>query len=82
MFGFLIFITVKRNSLYNSLYTLTETSLKHLCSTRDLRPHVFLSLPPAPTPTHRLILWSVKTRQAHSPARAFKTSSRGRPVPS
>ena len=31
-FGFLIFIIVERNFLYNSLYILTERSLKHLCS--------------------------------------------------
>ena len=30
----------------------------------------------------QLILWSVETRQAYSPAWAFKTSSRGHPVPS
>ena len=42
--GFLIFIIVERNSLYNSLYILTERSLKHPCSTRGLGPHVFLSL--------------------------------------
>ena len=45
-FGFLIFIIVERNSLYNSLYTLTERSLKHRCSTRGLGPRVFLSLSP------------------------------------
>ena len=33
-FGFLIFIIVKRNFLYNSLYILTERSLKHFCSIR------------------------------------------------
>ena len=44
MFGFLIFIIVERNSLYNSLCILTERSLKHPCSTRGLGPHVFLSL--------------------------------------
>ena len=31
-FGFLIYIIVERNSLYNSLYLLPERSLKHLCS--------------------------------------------------
>ena len=41
---FLIFIVVERNSLYNSLYILTERSLKHPCSTRGLGPRVFLSL--------------------------------------
>ena len=42
-FGFLIFIIVERNFLYNSLYILTERSLKHLCSIRDWVP-VSLSL--------------------------------------
>ena len=42
MFGFLIFITVERNFLNNSLYVLTERSLKHLCSIRVWVP-VFLS---------------------------------------
>ena len=37
-FGFLIFIIVKRNSLYNSLYILTERSLKHPCSIRAWAP--------------------------------------------
>ena len=50
-YGFLIFIIVERNSLYNSLYILTERLLKHPCSTRDLGSHVSLSLslflPPA-----------------------------------
>ena len=79
-FGFLIFIIVKRNSLYNSLYILTERSLKHPCSTRDLGYRVSLSLSLAPSLW--LILWSVETRWGHSLARAFKTSSRGCPVPS
>ena len=43
-FGFLIFIIVKRKSLYNNLYILTERSLKHPSSTRGLGPRVFLSL--------------------------------------
>ena len=43
-FGFLIFIIVKRNFLYHSLYILTEKSLKHLCSIRVWVPvSVFLS---------------------------------------
>ena len=40
-FRFLIFITVKRNSLYNSLHILTESSLKHLCSIRAWVPVSF-----------------------------------------
>ena len=81
--GFLIFIIVERNSLYNSLYILTERSLKHPCSTRDLGPHVSLSLSfsLSLSLSLRLILWSVETHRAHSPARAFKTSSRGCPAP-
>ena len=62
-FGFLIFIIVERNSLYNSLYILTER-LKHSCSTRDLGPCVFLSLSLSPL---WLILWSVETRRVHVP---------------
>ena len=47
-FGFLIFIIVERNFLYNSLYILTERSLKHTCSTRDLGPlSFFLFLSPS-----------------------------------
>ena len=47
-FGFLIFIIVERNFLYNSLYVLTEKSLKHLSSIRAWVPVSFflsLSLP-------------------------------------
>ena len=75
-FGFLTFIIVERNSLYNSLYILTERSLKHPSSTRGLGPHVSLSL------SLQLILWSVETRRAQSPAWASKSSSRGHPVSS
>ena len=39
-FGFLIFIIVETNFLYNNLYILTERSLKHLCS---IRAWVFVS---------------------------------------
>ena len=60
-FGFLIFIIVKRNFLYNSLYILTETSLKHLCSIRAWVPMSFflslsLSLPPSSSLFHVLIV--------------------------
>ena len=49
MFGFLIFIIVERNFLYNSLYILTERSLKHLRSIRAWVPvsSFFLSLSPS-----------------------------------
>ena len=44
-FGFLIFIIIERNFLYNSLYILTERSLKHLFSIRAWVPvSFFLSL--------------------------------------
>ena len=41
MLGFLTFIIVERNFLYNSLYILTERSLKHLCSIRACVPVSF-----------------------------------------
>ena len=48
MFGCLIFIIVKRNSLYNSLYILTERSLKHFCSIKAWGPvSFFLSFSPS-----------------------------------
>ena len=47
-FGFLIFIIVERHFLYNSLYILTERSLKYLCSIRAWVPvSFFLSLSPS-----------------------------------
>ena len=54
-FGFLIFIIVKRNVWYHSLYILTEKSLKHLCSSELGSPclsfflsfSLSLSFPPA-----------------------------------
>ena len=73
-FGFLIFITVKRNFLYKSLYILTERSLKHLCSIRASVPvSFFLSLSLSPSVRlslslsyHRLRttrFWSIKGPQ-------------------
>ena len=60
MFGFLIFIIVERNFLYNSLYILTERSSKHLCSIRAWVPvSFFLSF--SPSLSLWLILWSVET---------------------
>ena len=56
MFGFLIFIIVERNFLYNSLYILTERSLKHLCSIRTWVPVSFF-LPLALSPSLRLSLF-------------------------
>ena len=64
-FGFLIFIIIKRNFLYHSLYILTEKSLKHLCSIRVWVPvsvflsfflSFFLSLPPSSSLFHFLIV--------------------------
>ena len=60
-FGFLIFIIVKRNFLYHSLYILTEKSLKHLCSIRAWVPVSFflsvsLSLPPSSSLFHFLVI--------------------------
>ena len=50
MFGFLIFIIVERNFLYNSLYIVTERSLKHLRSIRAWVPvSFFLSLSLSPS---------------------------------
>ena len=73
-FGFLIFIIVERNSLYNSLYIFIEKSLKHLCSIRAWVPmSFFLSLSLSLSLSPRLILWSAETRLAHSPAQASKT---------
>ena len=60
-----------------TVYILTQSSIKHPFSTGDLDPHVLLSL----SLSFWLILWSVEACHAHFPARAFKTSSRGRPVP-
>ena len=77
MFGFLIFIIVERNFLDNSLYILTERSLKHLCFIRAYIPMSFLSfslslsLSLSPHPTPQLILQSLETRRAHSPAQGF-----------
>ena len=49
-FGFLIFIIVKRNVWYHSLYILTEKSLKHLCSSELGVPvSFFLSLSLSPS---------------------------------
>ena len=56
-FGFLIFIIVERNFLYNSLYILTERSLKHLCSIRAWVPVsvcLFPSLSLSPRPSGSL----------------------------
>ena len=46
-FGFLIFTIIERNFLYNSLYILTERSLKHLSSIRAWVPCLFLSFSPS-----------------------------------
>ena len=79
-FGFLISIIVERNSLYNSLYILMESSLNAPLFHQSLGSRVFLSI--SLSLPLWLVLWSGEDRPAHSPARAFKTPSRGRPVPS
>ena len=57
-----------------TIYKLTQTWIMHPCSTRDLGPLCSsFSL--------WLGLWIMEACQAHFPARAFKTSSRGCPVP-
>ena len=57
-----------------TIYKLTQTWIMHPCSTRDLGPL-------CPSFSLWLGLWSMEACQAHFPARAFKTSLRGRPVP-
>ena len=70
--GCCMFVFIKRNFLYNSLYTLTERSLKHLCSIRAWVPlsvclslslSLSLSLPPVlsfsfllSTPDHQVLV--------------------------
>ena len=81
-FGFLIFIIVERNSLYNSLYILTERSLKApLLHQRLGSPCLSFFLSLSLPLSLWLILWRVETCRALFLARAFKTSSRGCPVP-
>ena len=64
MFGFLIFIIVERNFLYNSLYILTERSLKHLCSIRAWVPVSFiLSLSLSYHRLRTARFWSIKGPQ-------------------
>ena len=62
-------------------YILTQSSIKHPCSTRDLGPCVLVSFSLSPSLSFWLILWSVEACQAHFPAQAFKTSWRERSVP-
>ena len=79
--GFLIFIIVERNSLYNSLlYTYRKIIKAPLLHQRLGSPWLSFSL--SLSPSLWLILWSVETRWAHFPVQAFKTSLRGHPVPS
>ena len=73
--GILIFIFAENNY---SIYA-TPCWLKHLCSIRALVPvsvFLFLSL------FFRLIPWNAETLWVHFPARASKTLSRRRSVPS
>ena len=90
-FGFLIFIIVRRNFLYHSLYILTEKSLKHLCSIRAWVPCLsfFLSLSlsllgwffGAQRPVLLTLLLGL-LRLSREGALCLHPSSRGRPVPS
>ena len=57
-----------------TIYKLTQTWIMHSCSTRDLGL-------PCPSLSLWLVLWSMKSCQAHFSAQAFKTSLRGCPVP-
>jgi len=83
-FGFLIFIIVERNFLYNSLHILTETSLKHLCSIRAWVPvscflSLFLSLPPSLPPALSLSyqwLWTTRFRYIKGPQEVGPNSNR------
>ena len=66
----------------NMVYISTQNSIKHPCSTRDLGPHVLLSL--SPYLSFWLIPWSTEAFRVHFPAWASKTSQdflRGCPVP-
>ena len=53
-FGFLIFIIVERNFLYNSLYILTRKIIKAPLLHQSLGPCVFLSLSLSPPPSGSL----------------------------
>ena len=71
---FMIFIIVKRNFLYNSLYIPTERSLKHICSIRAWIPMSFslsFSLSVSYCQLWTARFWSIKGSQ--HPA-IFKTS--------
>ena len=79
-FSLLIFIIVKRNFLYYSLYILTEKSLKHLCSIRawvpvsfflsfslSLFPSLWLSLSLSYCQLRTARSWSIKGPQQVAP---------------
>ena len=74
MLGFLTFIIVERNFLYNSLYIPTERSIKHICSIRAWIPMSFslsFSLSVSYCQLRTARFWSIKGSQ--HPA-IFKTS--------
>ena len=88
-FGFLIFIIVERNFLYNSLYILRERSLKHICSIRAWVPVSFflsLSLPSANSLERRNLSCSLSFPGFYDSLEkapcTFTSPSRGHPVPS
>ena len=84
--GFLIFIIVERNFLYNSLYILTERPLKHLCSIRAWVPVSFclfsFSLSLANSLEHRNPSCSLSCPGFLEKAPCAFTPSRRCPVPS
>ena len=63
--GILIFIFAENNYSMYAHTMLIKTPLLH----QSFGPHVLLSL----SLSLRLILWSIETRHAHSPAQASKT---------
>ena len=77
------------SSSSKTVYMPTPCWLKHLCSIRALVPMSFflflslsISLPLSLSLFFRLIPWSAEAHWAHSPARASKTLSRRRSMPS
>ena len=68
-------IFIWRSYLVIRCILLTQNSIKHPCSTRDLCPHVLLSL--SLSLSLWLMPWSTEAYQAHFPAWASKTTWEG-----